>query len=673
MSANPYGGFPEKGGTAASRGSFWWNARATVKKQSSDRADPDDKNEELAAWLTDVAKKLENAHLHDRWRSLVFYRHFTGRPTSSQFSYGMAKRPSSFHQWHSAMQFQPPRYNVIAECGDVYVNRLLSQQIYLAVVSERGDFKMRQLSKMLEMWVEAGLEETGFWRSFARMGLDALCYGSGIVKPCIGLNDKIAFPRVHRDELLFENEDEDEQNTAIQRVWANREDILDRYGTSPARIKAIEAAPSAYPAFYQGDLDCRNVIPLVEGWRLPHVNGKAGRRALVIGNLTLADEEYTDPELPFEKFDFHMLPSGTFGQGLAEILLTLNEEIDFVMGANSEAVHRVGFPKWLREMNSGVNPDALGDTIGAVVDYQGVKPEMITPPPTHPENFAYAKDLIALARTRAHISEIAVKGESGGGAGASAVALEKRSQIDDANFKEMGQRLERFTVGCAYKMIRLGAKAKPSFTLPGRSRQLIDWGEVSDAIGRALKKPIGFTAFGMSRFPQSISGRQELLDSMLANGTISRRWHTRFSQVPDVDGMLDLLNAPQEAVDRALDMLLAKDGYTPPSQFMDLDYAKQQVEARYLLEQNEGTPQQKLDQFLMWRAAVLEMLEERNTPDKPPGDAVIPPPGGGAPVPASFGDQQSGNPALAPPPPQIPPMLPPVGAPAAAPPGAPPL
>lgn len=649
MTAN--GGFPEKGGAASSRGSFWWNARLT------DKANPADANEELANWLTDVATRIETAQIQDRWRSLVYYRHYTGRPNSSQFSYGMAKRPTSFHQWYSSMTFRPPRYNVIAECADVYVNRLLSQQIYLAVVPERGDFKMRQLSKMLEMWIEGGLEETGFWKKFGLMGIDALCYGSGIIKPCIGLNKKISFPRVHRDELLYENPDEDEQNTVIHRVWANREDIMDRYGETKAQQAAIERAPSAHPAFYTGSLDCRNVIPLLEGYRLPHVNGKPGRRSLVIGNLTLADDKYDDPELPFEKFEFHQLPSGIFGQGLAEILLQLNEEIDFLGSAISENNHRCGFPKWMVEESSAVDTDALGDTSAGVVKYAGTKPSMETPPTTNLEIYRQQDRLISMARSRVHISEMAVKGESGGGPGASAVALEKRSQIDDANFKEIGQRLEQFVIGCTYKMIRLGAKVKPSFTLPGRSRQLIDWSEVSDAIAGALKRPVGFAAIGMSRFPQSIGGRQELLDSMLANGTINRRLHTRFSQIPDIDGMLDYLNAPQETVDRLLDKLFAGAGYIPPSPFMDLDYAKTQVEARYDLEQNMGTPQWKLDHFLMWRAAVMEMIEERNTPDAPPGDQVIPPPGAGAPVPAAFGDQQTANPALAPSPLQIPPAM----------------
>lgn len=172
----------------------------------------------------------------------------------------------------------------------------------------------------------------------------------------------------------------------------------------------------------------------------------------------------------------------------------------------------------------------------------------------------------------------------------------------------------------------------------------------------------------MSRFPQTMSGRQEILDSMLANGTISREMHTRWSQVPDVDGLQDRLNAPHDAIDKMLDEILSTGEYQPPLPFMDLDYAKVAAEAFYMLEYSQGTPQDALDNVLAWRAAVMELIVQRDTPDDvtvvaPPG---VTPPGPGAsangapaPPPApGFGDQQSGNVPLAPSPAQIPPTMP---------------
>src|SRR5581483_6787759 len=108
---------------------------------------------------------------------------------------------------------------------------------------------------------------------------------------------------------------------------------------------------------------------------------------------------------------------------------------------------------------------------------------------------------------------------------------------------EMGERLEAFLVRCGYQMIRLGKKLKPSVTLPGNRREVIDWVELPTKKG----KPKYLQAFPMSRLSQLPPGKQERLDEMLRTQTITKQMHTRASQVMDLNGMIDLLNAPQDS------------------------------------------------------------------------------------------------------------------------------
>lgn len=637
----------------------WWKAQR--------KGGDDPLGREVARWLTNVATKIETANIQQRWRSLVFYRHFTGRPTSAQFCYGMARRPSAY-AYYRGFAFQPPTYNLIESCSDVYVNRLFRQPMFMSIVPERGNFSQRQQSKMLQMWVEAGLHCIGFWEKLTLMGLDGLCFGSGVLKIAETMAKKIGCYRVHRDELLYENEDEDDSNAVIQRVWANREDVLDRFGTSKEIREAIEKCDSAYPAFYFGGgvLDTSNVIPLLAGYRRKRVNGRAGRYVLAVQNYTIADEDYDDDELPFLQWDWHQLPGGIFGKGLAETLLRIQEEIDRVWAADTENSMRGGWPKVIAHADSGVNPAALGDTSYALVKWSGLphmKPEYVEPPTMGEVNGARIDRLVRYGKEQAHISDQAIQGRQVSGAGASAVAREKESQIDDANFAEMGGRLERVAEKATVKLIKLGKKLKPAFTMPGHRRQLIKW----EAVQMFNENSVGIEAIGMSRFPQSIGGRQQILDTMLANGQISRQMHSRWSQIPDVDGLQDRLNAPHDCVDQMLDEILSTGEYNPPLPFMDLDYAKVASEVFYQLERAMGTPQDALDNILAWRAAVMELIVQRDTPDDvtvvaPPG---VTPPGTGAPAngaPAAppapgFGDQQSQNVPLAPSPPQIPPAM----------------
>lgn len=609
----------------------WQNAPEKSDKEYDDGS-------ELARRMTNQATQRETLQTSRRWRSLTYYRFFTGRPQLAQFAYGMARRPSSFSTYYHQYNFVPPAYNVIATTADVYVNRLLRHEVHVAVVPDRGDFTMRQNSKFVEQWADAAFEETKYWEAFKAMGIDALCYGSGVLKPRIGFDKQIGVDRVHPDELLYENEDDDKPKECIQRVWANRDDLLARYGKDKKAREAIEKAQSAYPAFYFGNgvLDCDDVIPLLEGWRLKYPD-RCGRHALVVGNYALEDGDYDEDDFPWETFHFHQLPTGVWGQGISEILLRLNEEIDRLMGAISENQRRVGWPKWMVEVSSGVNPAALGDTSGAIVTYQRDMPQQVAPPTTAADIFEHLKWLIQVAMTRVHISENAVKGEQPK-ALQSAVALTKWAQIDDANFAEMGQRLEKFVVNCVYKYIKLAKIAKPSFKVGGATKEMIKWSEVSTI----LDKNVGLRGFAMSRLPQDIAGRQQLLDSMLANGTISKTIHTKWSQIPDVDGLLDQMNAKQDTVDSMIQEIIKTGEFSPPLPFMDLNYAQDTVESVYCIEYNRGTPQEVLDLLLQWRASVIEMNAEKTTVPAPalPTGAQM----GGPPMdPAGFGSMPAGG------------------------------
>lgn len=582
---------------------LWWTA-----PKAKDSTDP---NEALANWVTRVAVARETNQIQQRWRNVVFCRHYTGRPNDAQFSYAMARRPASQINWYSSFTFQKSTYNIIASCTDLYINRLFRNHSFLSVSADRGDFKMHQDGLMVEQWLDGAFEESGMWNEWSKMGQDSCVYGTGWFKFYENDFGEMQVSRVHTDELLFGNPEDDRRDEAIQRVWANRDEILDRYGDTPERRKAIEQA-TAYPAFYIGTgLDCSNVIPLLEAWKCPSGKNreKPGRTCLVIGNVTLRDDSYDEETIPFEGYQFHEL-SGVFGQGLAELLLTLDDEFNTELSYIVENIHRTGFPKWLVEENSGVNPDALGDISAAIVNYMVTAPQMITPPPNSPQMFENLDRILRLALDRAHISINAVQSTAPAGI-KSGAALEKWQQIDDANFGEMGARLESFLVRCGYQLIRLGKKLKPSVTLAGSKRQVIDWVELKVKKG----KPQFLKAFPMSRLTQLPAGRQEELDTMLRTGAISKALHTRASQLQDVNGVLDLLNAPQNSVDRQLDRIIQSGDYEPPAPFIDLVYAVQAVESRYLLEEDNGCPKDRLELLLQWRAAAKELLSEQQTPE----------------------------------------------------------
>lgn len=574
------------------------------------------KGSAVAQALTAEATYIETNSMPRRWRSYVYFRTMSGRPVCNQLAFSMARRPTNFQNYYGGYEFAPVRAGFSGMLGDIYVNRVLIHKTYLNFIPERGDFTQRQTGLDIEDWTEGMFEGLKFWDEYKQMGLNALWYGTGFLKFYIeagGLKVK----SIHPDELLFSNEDEKNPTSVIQRVWASREDTMALYGKDEASKKAISNAES-FAAFYfgPGQLQTEDVIPILEAWRVKRVDGSPGRHVLVVGDHCIQDEEFLDAELPFEKFPFHEIPDSVYGQGLAELTLQYSEWIDEIWNVMYESDARSGLGKWLVEENSNVNDQALGDTNAGVVKYAGKEPKYVAHEPLGQWSNQRLQMLIDMGSRRVHVSQNAIAGEVPK-ALTSAPALEKWSNIDDSNFGEMIGRLEEVVKRSGYQLIRLAKKVKPSFTRPGRTKEIIDW----DALKIKDGQPLDLTAFNVGRLGQTVAGRVQALKDMLGAGDIDRRLYNKYLQVPDNSQLLDELNAPTESVSKCLDQLVLKDKYRPPSPYMDLDFAKQSVEARILLEEDMGTPEKVLDRLRMWRAAAVELLAQRNTPPAPPAGA----------------------------------------------------
>lgn len=76
-------------------------ARGVTREQLAKVSDlwwlaPRKEPKKVAQAINNSATRREIAMIPNRWRNLVYYRETTGRPSLSQFVYGMARRPESF-------------------------------------------------------------------------------------------------------------------------------------------------------------------------------------------------------------------------------------------------------------------------------------------------------------------------------------------------------------------------------------------------------------------------------------------------------------------------------------------------------------------------------------------------------------------------------------------------
>jgi hypothetical protein len=167
------------------------------------------------------------------------------------------------------------------------------------------------------------------------------------------------------------------------------------------------------------------------------------------------------------------------------------------------------------------------------------------------------------------------------------------------------------------------------------------------------KNSYSLRPFPVGRLSKDMATRQKQIDTWFAQGKISKSTAMRLEQVPDIDGFLDLVNASNDYVEAALDMMVEEGNYEPPTGLEDLTAAHEQAQSRYLQEKRFKTPQDRLDLIMKYVCAVEQLIDEAKPPPAPalgampgagaPPVGIQPPPGappvpgmgiGGVPVPA---------------------------------------
>lgn len=564
----------------------------------------DDK--QVAADLMATASAIEKSSWQRRYLSLTCYRYMTGRPTAPGFSYSMAARSAGMNALYRSAEWRAPMFNGIAQIADTMSSRIFKARPFLMFTPIAGDFKARMKAKGLTRWVDGMFHELDLWNLIELCGIDAMTYGTGILKICEGLDGKPAIRRVLPDELLINEEEAvyGAMPNEHQRVFMHRQEALAKWGKNPEAERAIKHAPSVHPGFASSQLDTKDILPLVEGWSAPLPGQKYGRHVLAIGNYALEDDRNWDkPHAPFAILRYKQLGMSYFGQGLAEQLLPLQQEANRVASAIWENMRRMAWPRVVVDTGSGVQESSLSDKSGGVIKSSmgtsGVS--FVNPVANGPEVYGWFDRILKLMRERARISDTAATGTKPPGM-SSGKAIEMQSQVDDAAHVDLGQRLEDFVEQTGELLVELGEKLHPVVTVPGRRNQQIKWNDVE-----LSKNSYSMRAFPISRLPQSGPGRQQQIDTWYADGIISKATKLRLEQVPDVEAFQDLANASEDAIEMALDEMVENGEFCPPEPFFDLTDALRIAQSRYLLEKNEKTPQDRLDLILQWIAVIEEM------------------------------------------------------------------
>lgn len=560
---------------------------------------------------------------------LVYARLFTNREMSgfggNQYARALVRRGDA-----------PSRitFNVIASCVETLVSKVTKNKPRPSFLTDGGSWEMQQKAKQLTKFMNAVFYETKVHEKAIASTRDATVFGDGFLHVFINGKGRIECERVLPDELLVDDSDglHGEPRQLVRRKAVDRMVLMDTFGDTEERKTAIlDAKVRQEDAAQRGRSD---MVDVWEGWYLPC--GKTeGRHIITANGVALCDEPWTLECFPFVQMHYRDPVVGFWGQGVAEILVGIQVEMNKLVRSISEQLQRKGRGRIFYPKNS-INPEHLDNSVAPAIPFTGgVPPTVDNAAVVSPDEFAQVDALYQRAFQIVGTSELSAQGKKPSGLDA-AVALREFNDIETERFAFFVMAYERFFMRFAelcLDLIRENGGKGYKVRLPNK-RYLV---ELDFADIGLEKDDYIMQMFPVSSLPSTPGARLQRVEELRAGGYIDMPTAKRLLDFPDVDTEMNLANAADDDADASISMILDRSEPEMPDlePYQDIDKVISRGTASYLYAKHHGCDEERLDmlrQYInMATAKKLEMMA-------PPPEAMTPmAPGAPPPAPAAPG------------------------------------
>lgn len=564
-------------------------------------------------------------------------------------------------------QFGPLNHNLenlIQSVVDTLVSRIGKNRPKATIVTRGADFDVYLKGRQLDKYLWGEFQRQDLHRKGEMVFLDALIYGTGVLKVDIDAYDKDIFTeRVNPDEIVVDQREcvsnkepmQLHHRRLVSRMWLKEtygdlgDDIL--YAISEAQSKNFVYTSLRHPNEDQ--------IVIIESWKLPTRKGAGdGRHTICIENCTLLDEEYTRDTFPFVFFRWHDVP-GFYGRSLVGDLLDYQIRLNELNEDIREGQNRMCVPRIFIDAGSEILGSKLDNTIGRAIKFRGTPPIESTWQAFNPEIYNERDRIRDSAFRFAGVSEMAASNKLPTQARLdSSEALREYNAIEDERFNHQAQAYEAFFIDVAKQLIELSSELYSGMDVDRennyRSRHLVQqikWSDVDLEADAYILQVSASSIINMTP-----AARKDKLNEWAAAGVITQEQYKAWSGDPDLERMVDLMSASHDYIQAAVDKLLSGEVVTPDP-FANLNEGYRTVVDTYLhLKAATNCPEDILQGFRDWLEICKEILQptqmQSMIPPAPPMGAD-PMAMGGAPPPGMVPMDMGA------PPPGMPPMLPP--------------
>lgn len=565
---------------------------------------------------SDIQKRLKGLVLDQSNRNMKLERHF--------FMYG-----------HSSLQGQDAspfefsrdrvRINLVQSCVDTLLNKITKNNPRVTFLTEDGDWDVQQKAKKREKFVYGQFYKSEVYKKTPVAALNALVYGDGYVKVHAQGKDLKVDPILTPSVLVDEKEC---LYNGTPRTWyevrlMDKDTLIDLYPEKEEKIREMQTVPMP---FYMSGVVQRNMVEVVEYWRLPITEDGVGHHAILVGDEFLLDEDHAVRRPPFRRLAFVRNLVGYYSKGVAEVVTSYQLEANRTIKRISDALRLVASPKVLYEYQSKIVQAHFNNDVGAMIGYMGTPPQFIMPQAVGPELFTHLQWCISSAYQDVGISQLSATAQKPAGLN-SGKALREYNDIETERFAGFARAWEQFHLDIADDCMEVAkeiTKEHGNYALLSpdpKGCEIINFRDINLSKDKYLMQ-----TYPTSQMPKDPWGRLEYVQELTMAQMLTPEEGMSLLDFPDTEKITSLKTSELEDILATVDFMLTKDKYLPPEPFQNLDMGIQLMKKAYLKYKNKGCPDDKLDLLFRWVNDALAML----TPPEDPAmtaDELTPPEG----------------------------------------------
>jgi hypothetical protein len=503
-----------------------------------------------------------------------------------------------------------PKFNVVQSIVDTALAILGSNSPKIRFLTDGGNYEQQTRAKLLTQFVSGQFYKLGHYAKARQVFLDALVFGSGFIKYGID-GDEIYCERVFPDELLVEDIDGryGVPKTMYHHKIFDKETLMSIY---PKYAGEIQAAPCLNDSTLASTgYNWANPVSMVESWHLP-VGKAKGRRVVAVGNATLVDEEYKSKCFPIVKFSYNHRPIGYFGQGIPEMLVGVQIEINLLLQKIQKHMN-LGSTKVFVSNGAHVNSADLNNAEFAVIRYDGDKPPTpVVVPPIAAEYFTHLDRLYQRAYEITGVSQMVSQAAKPEGLN-SGKAIREFNDVQSRRFLGVGQAWEQFHIDCASRLIDLTkdqAESTPEFRVildSGNSIKMVNWKDID--MDRDVYVMKGWP---VNALPDTPAGKIQTLQELIEAVPQIQPYALELLDYPDLQAAMAKLNAPLTTMNKIINSILDDNKYTEPEEYMDLLGGVKHMQYAYLEAKTGNAPESKLALMRQWIDDAIGIVVKQN-------------------------------------------------------------